>query len=61
MKLVGYQQPTFSVSTWNSLLEPFHFHMNCIHFRGAVFVHVRSAQLCRPTEKCVSFNMCSAL
>ena len=25
----------------NSWMEPFHFHVNCIHFRGAVFVHVR--------------------
>ena len=42
-KLVGYQQPT--VSIWNRWLEvePFRFHVNCIHFRAAVFVHVGSA------------------
>jgi len=27
-------------------VEPFRFHVNCIHFRGAVSVHVGSAQLC---------------
>jgi len=26
------------VSRWNSWLESFHFHVNCIHFRGAVFM-----------------------
>jgi len=59
MKLVGYQQPTFSVSMWNSLLET--FSLSCELYRGAVFVHVRSAQLCRPTENCISFYMCRAL
>ena len=41
--------------------EPFRFHVNCAHFRGAVFVHVGSAQLC--TEICVVFYMyvCSAV
>jgi len=34
-----------SLSIWNSWLEPFRFHVNCIHFRAAVFVHVRTAQL----------------
>ena len=48
-----------SVSRWNSWLEPFRFHVNCIHFRGAVFVHVGSAQMC--TENGVSFYMCSAV
>jgi len=46
---------------WNRWLEvePFRFRVNCIHFRGAVFVHVGSAQLC--TENDVSFYMCSAV
>ena len=48
-----------SVSRWNSWLEQFRFHVNCIHFRGAVFVHVRLAQLC--TGKGVSFHMCNAV
>ena len=39
-------------------MEPFRFHVNCIHFRGAVFVHMGSAQLC--AENGVSFYMCSA-
>jgi len=41
-KLVGYQQPTclVSVSGWNSLMEPFRFHVNYFHFRAAVFAHV---------------------
>jgi len=38
---------------------PFRFHVNCIHFPGAVFVHVGFAQLC--TEIGVSFYMCSAV
>ena len=42
-----------SVSRWNSLLGPFRFHVNCIHFRRAVFVHVRLAQLCTGND--VSF------
>jgi len=33
--------------------------VKCIHFRGAVFVHVGSAQL--RTENGVSFHMCSAV
>ena len=46
---------------WNKWLEvePFRFHVNCIHFRGAVFVHVGSAQLC--SENGVLFYMCSAV
>jgi len=48
-----------SVSRWNLWLEQFRFHVNCIHFRGAVFVHVRLAQLC--TGKGVSFYMCNAV
>ena len=40
-------------------MEPFRFHVNCIHFRGAVFVHVGSTQLC--TENGVSFYMCSVV
>ena len=50
-----------SVSRCNWWLEvqPFRFHVNCIHFRRAGFVHVRSAQLC--TENGVSFYMCSAV
>ena len=43
----------------NSWLEPFRFHVNCIHFCGAVVVHVGSAQLC--TENGVSFYMHSAV
>jgi len=34
------------------------FHVNCIHFRGAVFVHVGQAQLC--TGNGFLFCMCSA-
>jgi len=37
----------------------FRFHVNCIHFRTAVFVRVGSAQLC--TGNGVSFCMCSAV
>ena len=40
-------------------MGPFRFHVNCIHFLGAVFVHVGSAQLF--TENGVSFYMCSAV
>ena len=40
-------------------LEPFRFHVNCIHFREAVFVHVGQARLC--TGNGVSFHMCSAV
>jgi len=40
-------------------LESFRFHVNCIQFHGAVFIHVGSAQLC--TENGVSFYMCSAV
>jgi len=36
-----------------------YFYVNCIHFRGAVFVHVWEAQLCM--EIGVSFYMCSAV
>jgi len=50
-----------SVSIWNKWLEvePFRFHVNCIHFCGAVFVHVGSTKLC--TENGVSFYMCSVV
>jgi len=48
-----------SVSRWNSWLESFRFHVNCIHFRGAVFVHVGQAQLC--IENGVSIYMWSAV
>jgi len=48
-----------SVSRWNLWLEQFRFHVNCIHFRGAIFVHVRLAQLC--TGKGVSFYTCNAV
>jgi len=39
-------------------LEPFRFHVNCFHFRAAVFVHEgpAPAQLC--TGNGVSFYMC---
>jgi len=43
-----------SVSGWNSWLETIRFHVNCIHFRAAVFVHVGPAQLC--TEKVFHFT-----
>ena len=33
--------------------------MNCIHFRGAVFVHMGSKQLCTGND--VSFYMCTAV
>ena len=42
-----------SVSRWNSWLEQFRFHVNCIHFRRAVFVHAGLAQLCTGND--VSF------
>jgi len=48
-----------SVSRWNSWLETFRFHVNYIHFSGAVFVHVGPAQLC--TQNGVSVYMCSAV
>jgi len=48
-----------SVSRWNSYLEPFRFHVNCVYFFGAVFIFVGSAQLC--TKNGVSFHMCSAV
>jgi len=35
-------------------VEPFRFHVNCIHFRAAVFVHVGPAQF--NTENGVSFS-----
>ena len=61
MNLVSYQQPTVhvSVSRWNSLLESFLFHVNFIHFRGALFVHEGPAQLCM--ENGVSINMWGAV
>ena len=40
MTLVGSQQSTCFCVKVNSCLEIFRFHVNCIHFRGAVFVHV---------------------
>ena len=40
-------------------MEQFRFHVNCIHFRGVVLVHVGSAQLC--TENGVSFYLCSVV
>jgi len=48
-----------SVSRWNSWLEQFRFHVNCIHLRRAVFVHVGLVQLCTGND--VSFKMCSAV
>ena len=49
------------MSIWNRRLEvePFRFHVNCIHFREAVFVNVGSAQLCMGNG--VSIYMCSAV
>ena len=59
-KLVGYIISLLvSVSRWNLWLEINRFHVNCIHFRGAAFVHVGSAQLC--TENGISFYICSAV
>jgi len=58
-KLVGTNNLLVSVSRWNSWLETFRFHVNCVHFRGAFFVHVGPAQLC--TQNSVSFYMCSAV
>jgi len=52
-KLVCYQQPTCFY------IKMEFFHVNCIHFRGAIFAHVGSAQLC--TGNGVSFYMCSAV
>jgi len=46
-------------SRWNSWLESFRFHVKCINFRGAVFVHVGPAQLCM--ENSVSIYMWSAV
>jgi len=51
-KLVDYQQPTYFCIKMEL------FHVNCIHFRGAV-AHVGSAQLCAGNG--VSFYMCSAV
>jgi len=45
MKLFLINSLHVFVSRWNSWLESFRFHVNCIHFRGAVFVHVGLAQL----------------
>jgi len=46
---------------WNRWLEveTFRFHVNCIHFRGVVFVHAGSAPLC--AENGVLIYMCSAV
>jgi len=52
-ELAGYQQPTCLCIKMEFL------HVNCIHFRGAVFIHVGQAQLC--TVNGVSFYMCSAV
>ena len=41
------------------VVEQFRFHVNCIHFRRVVFVHVGLAQLC--TGHGVSFYICSAV
>jgi len=48
-----------SVSGWNLWLEPFRFHVNCSHCRGAVFVHVGSSHFC--AGNVVSFYMCIAV
>jgi len=52
-KMVGYQQRTCLC------IKKEFFHVNYIHFRGAVFVHVGQAQLC--TGNGVSFYMRSAV
>jgi len=52
-KLVGYPQRTCLC------IKMEFFHVNFIHFRGAVFVHVGQAQLC--TGNGVSFYMCRAV
>jgi len=48
-----------SAARWNLWLEPFRFHVNCIHFRAALFIHVGVAQLCM--EIGVLLYMCSAV
>jgi len=40
-------------------MELFRFHVNCIRFRGAVFVHVGWAQFC--TGIGVSVYICTAV
>jgi len=59
MKLVGWKQHTCLCVKMEFVVGTISFHVNCIHFRGAAFVHVGSAQLC--TENGVSFYMCSAV
>jgi len=57
-KLVAYHQPTCRcVSVGNSWLATFRFHVNCIDFHGAVFVHVGPAQLCREMVFCFTCAM----
>jgi len=52
-ELFGYKQPTCLC------IKMEFFHVNCIHFRAAVFAHVGLPQLC--TGNGVSFYMCSAV
>jgi len=39
-------------------MEPFRFHVNCFHFRAAVFVYVGPAPAQLFTGNGVSFYMC---
>jgi len=52
-ELIGYEQPTCLC------IKMEFFNVNCIHFRGAVFIHVGQAQLCTGND--VSFYMCSTV
>jgi len=58
-KLVGCQQPTCLCVKMEFVVGTNSLSCDCIHFRGAVFVHVGSEQLC--TENGVSFYMCSVV
>jgi len=44
-KPVGYQKPTCLCVKMEFMVGTFRFHVNCIYFRRAVFVHVGLAQL----------------
>jgi len=39
-KLVGYEQATCLCVEMEFVFGTICFHVNCIHFRGAVFIHV---------------------
>jgi len=44
-KPVGYQKPTCLCVKTEFMVGTFRFHVNCIHFRRAVFFHVGLLQL----------------